>query len=399
MIHLRSRRNMLLGLCGLMFLTAVGCDVQVGSWSCGNQEKSERTMELQSSVTAGGTLDVDTGSGFITITGADVSDCSVTAEIVARAPSVEEAMELAEQVEIQLQQAGDTLSVRAEKPDLKGNRSISVSYTITLPRQMNVVCKSSYGNLNVDNIVGTVTGKTSSGSIEGRHIVGRTELRTSYGSVKVSDITAPGVTLYSSSGSIDARRIQGTAQIESSYGSVTCEDFSDGDLTLKSGSGRISINSATFGTCNAKTSYGSVSCNIAKGRSITLRSSSGSIDIADGTADIMDISTSYGRVTARRITTSRITAHSGSGNVDVDCSPACPAEIVAEVKSSYGSVDVTAPPSFSGQVHLSTSYGEVTTDLPVTVSGKISKKKLDGTVGDGDGRLHLQTSSGSIHLH
>ena len=399
MKHLCSRRTVLAGLCGTVFLTALGCDVQIGSWDVGGQEKFERTVDLQRPATAGGTLDVNTSSGSITITGSDGSECSLRAEIIARAPSEEEAMELAEQVEIRIEQSGDTLKVRAEKPDLKRNRSIAVSYTITVPRQMSIVCRSSYGNLDVTDIEGTVSARTSSGSIEGRDITGRTELRTSYGSIKCSDVTGPAITLYSSSGSVDATRIQGPAEIESSYGSVTCEDFSNGDLKLKSGSGRIRISQATFGTCNAHTSYGSVSCDSATGDAITLRSSSGSIDITDSAAPTMDLKTSYGRVTARQITTNQFKAHSGSGNVNIDCSTACPADLVAEVKSAYGSVDVVAPPDFSGQVHLSTSYGSVTTDLPVTVSGKISKKKLNGTVSDGDGRLHLETSSGSIHLH
>ncbi len=399
MKRLCSHRNLLAGLCALMFLAAFGCDVEVGSWNQVNQVKSERMVDLQTPATVGGTLDVDTSSGSITINGNDVSDCSIRAEIVARAPSDDEASGLAEEVEIKLEQVGDTLKVRAEKPDLDRNRSIIVSYSITLPRRMNIVCKSSYGSLDVTNIEGAVSAKTSSGSIEGRNIAGQTELRTSYGSIKCSDIKGPSVTLYSSSGSIDASRIQGPAEIESSYGSVTCENYSDGDLNLKSGSGRIKISEATFGTCNAHTSYGSVSCDTAKGDTITLHSSSGSIDIADSTAPTMDLDTSYGRVSAKQITTSQLKARSGSGSVNIDCSSACPADLVAEIKSSYGSVDVVAPSHFSGQVYLSTSYGSVTTDLPVTVSGKISKKKLSGTVGEGNGKLHLETSSGSIHLH
>jgi hypothetical protein len=57
-----------------------------------------------------------------------------------------------------------------------------------------------------------------------------------------------------------------------------------------------------------------------------------------------------------------------------------------------------APPSFAGQVELKTSYGSIKTALPVTVTGEIIKKAIKGTIGQGEGKLDLQTRSGSIHL-
>jgi DUF4097 and DUF4098 domain-containing protein YvlB len=66
--------------------------------------------------------------------------------------------------------------------------------------------------------------------------------------------------------------------------------------------------------------------------------------------------------------------------------------------TSYGSIEFTAPPDFAGQADLSTSYGSIRTEQPITISGPISKKKLKGTIGRGNGKLHLQTSSGSINL-
>ena len=66
--------------------------------------------------------------------------------------------------------------------------------------------------------------------------------------------------------------------------------------------------------------------------------------------------------------------------------------------TSYGSVDFETPPDFAGTVEMSTSYGSISTDLPITVSGQISKKKLAGTIGQGNGKLYLKTSSGSIKI-
>lgn len=383
-------------LCMLSLLAATGCNVQVRSWS--QQEPSERTVEHRTTLPAGGTLDVDTSSGSITITGTETTECHVVATITARAPSAEEAQELAEQVEIRLEQSSDTLKVRAEKPTLSNNRSISVSYAITTPRRTNVQCHSSYGSLNLADLEGTVNGKTSSGSIEAENIVGATNLDTSYGSVACRRIIGPEVILHSGSGSVTAADIKGTARMDSSYGSVKCERFSDGDLTLKSGSGRITVADAVFGKCEANSSYGPVTGRRLEGDAIKLRSSSGSVELTDGTAKTLDLSSSYGRVRAMQIVTSDLKAHSGSGSIDIVCADACGPELKADVKTSYGSVDFVAPTEFSGRVYLVTHYGSVRTTRPITLTGEITKKKVAGAIGDGQGHLRLETSSGSIQL-
>jgi DUF4097 and DUF4098 domain-containing protein YvlB len=56
------------------------------------------------------------------------------------------------------------------------------------------------------------------------------------------------------------------------------------------------------------------------------------------------------------------------------------------------------PQSFAGQIDLSASSGSVQTDLPVTLRGKVSRKRLRGSIGDGSGTLSAHTGSGSIHI-
>jgi DUF4097 and DUF4098 domain-containing protein YvlB len=135
-----------------------------------------------------------------------------------------------------------------------------------------------------------------------------------------------------------------------------------------------------------------------KGDSIKLHSDSGSIKVTEALADTTNISTSYGRISCRQITTNDLTAKSGSGNIDIACSDSTPAEIVADLVTSYGNIDFVAPRNFAGQVDMSTSYGSIRTERPITISGEVSKKKLKGTIGQGKGKLHLRTSSGSINV-
>ena len=381
--------------CVCLFSMAAGCDIQIGDWG---QAKYDRTVQRQVPLPAGSTLMAKTSLGFVTITGADVTDCNVVAEICGRAPTEEEAQELAEQVEITLEMVGNTMTVKADKPTTKHNRSISISYTITVPKQTRIECASSYGAIKMSDINANVKGNSSSGSIAAENIQGSTNLDTSYGSVKCRNISGEELSVKSSSGSITAESIKGSAQLNTSYGSITCRDLSDGDVQLKSSSGTIRLTNASFSHCDVHTSYGSIDADELKGDSIKLHSDSGGIHVTSASAHTVDMSTSYGRITGRQITTGDLTAKSGSGNLDVDCSQATPADITASLVTSYGSIDFTAPPAFAGQVDLSTSYGSIRTSRPITVSGEMNKKQLKGTIGEGSGKLHLQTSSGSINL-
>jgi len=384
-----------LGLCLCPLLIAIGCDIQIGGWG---QAKYEKTVQRQAPLSPGSKLYVETSSGSITITGADVTECSVIAEICGRAPAKEDAQLLAEQVKIELEAAGNTLTIKADKPPNRNKRSVSISYDIIVPNQTNIECSSSYGAIELASINGQTSGKTSSGSIEAKNIEGSVNLDTSYGSVNCRNIKGSNITVKSSSGSITAEIIKGSTQLTTSYGSITCKDISDGDLKLKTSSGKIRLSNVSFGDCDAHTSYGSIASDELKGRLIKLHSGSGNINVTDSSADTTNLSTSYGRITCRQITTNEITTKSGSGNLNIACSESTPDEIVADLVTSYGNIDFTAPKNFAGQIDLSTSYGSVRTSRPITISGQISKKKLKGIIGEGSGKLHMQTSSGSINL-
>lgn len=271
-----------LGFCFCLLLAVSGCVIHIGNWP---RAKYEKTIKLQAPLESDSILVVNAGYGSITVRGANTADCSVFATIRVQAPSEEEAAEIAEQVRIELDPAGKTLTVRADKPHLKNKRSISISYQITVPVQTNIECASSYG------------------------------------SIKLAD---------------------------------------------------------TNGYVKAHTSYGSIDCDSINGQ--------------------IQADTSYGRVDCREIISEELTVGSSYGNIDIEYSDSAPAEIQADVSNSYGSIDFTAPPGFTGQVELSTSYGSVKTDLPITVQGKISSKRIKGNIGEGNGKLILKTSYGSIRM-
>jgi hypothetical protein len=110
------------------------------------------------------------------------------------------------------------------------------------------------------------------------------------------------------------------------------------------------------------------------------------------------LETSYGSVICRNIISTDIKAKSSFGGIEIFCSPVTPAQINAEVATSYGRIEFKAPPGFSGAVDLETSFGSIETKLPVTVKGRISKDRIRGTIGEGKGKLRLKTSFGGIRV-
>lgn len=382
------------GLC-VLSLTMVGCVIQSGGWG---QAKYERTTSQQAPLGTNTAIDVESRNGSITITGSGVGDFSVAATITGYAPTEEEAQELAEKTQIRLESAGNTLRVRADTPTTGNNRGVSVSYTITAPKRVSVKCDSDYGSLKIAGVEGTVAGKSSNGSIHVEDIQGPVNLHTSYGSITCRNVTGQMTELESSNGSITISELKGSAKVETSYGSITCESFSDGDYHLKSGNGRVALANGSVGECDASSSYGAVVCSDVKGDPIKLNSGNGSLELTDVNARDLSLSTSYGAIKASQVTTADVTAHSSSGSIEIICSESCPADMKAQVKSGYGRINFVAPAQFAGQVRLSTEYGSVRTARPVTMSGEIDKKNISGTIGEGTGSLHLETSNGSVEL-
>jgi DUF4097 and DUF4098 domain-containing protein YvlB len=381
-------------LCSL--LTSAGCGIHIGDLY---QSKHERTVQCSGPLAPGSTIVAETKVGSIIIAGAEVNECNVTATITAHAPTEEEAQQIAEQVKIELVPAGDRLIVKAHTPTLTHRRSIAISYNITTPKQVNIECTSSFGSIKVSNIAGQVKGETSSGSITGQDIDGSVQLNTSFGAITCVNASGETIRLKSSSGAITAENVKGSTQLETSFGSITCKDITSNDeLRLKTSSGSVTLSKARFGICNLRTSFGSVTCDDLQGDSIELHSDSGTINATQISAKTTRMSTSFGRIKGREITASALTAKSNSGSIDIACSVSTPPDLTADVDTSFGSIEFVTPPNFAGQVELATSFGSVKSELPVTITGVLSKKKITGKIREGSGRIHLETSSGSINI-
>ncbi len=169
--------------CLLCFLTTVtGCCINIDFWP---RAKYERTDELNAPLATGSILALENSVGSITIEGLDVNECNVIATISVKAPTDEEAEELAEQIKIELDRDGNTLTVRTEKPRTKKRRSISISFDITVPEQTVLELGSDVGKIRVSNITEKIKAKTDVGQITCKEISGDIDLKVDVGTIKV----------------------------------------------------------------------------------------------------------------------------------------------------------------------------------------------------------------------
>jgi DUF4097 and DUF4098 domain-containing protein YvlB len=63
-----------------------------------------------------------------------------------------------------------------------------------------------------------------------------------------------------------------------------------------------------------------------------------------------------------------------------------------------GSINLTLPANLSADVKAVTVNGDISSEFPMTVSGRISRRRLEGTIGGGGRQLSFETVNGSITL-
>lgn len=262
----------------VLIMASSGCHV-------GNVQKAryDKTVNLDSALDMGSSVTAKTSYGSITAIGTDSTGCTVVADITVRAPSEEEAAQIASEIKIILSRSDNTLTIEADKPHVKKNRSISISYDITLPKQANLKCDSSYGDINITNITGNIKAHTSYGKINCDTLTGPLTLDTSYGDINCKQINSANI------------------EAVSSYGDVRVDAFPTSppeiSVKLRTSYGGINLTTppAFAGQVSMSTSYGSIQTDLPitiQGK-INKKNIKGSIGTGKGK---LDLNTSYGSI-------------------------------------------------------------------------------------------------------
>lgn len=196
--------------------------------------------------------------------------------------------------------------------------------------------------------------------------------------VAVGEATASGVeadlSIDTGSGGVDATDIRGRLLVDTGSGGVTVSDV-EGDVTVDTGSGGVRIDRV-------------------RGERILVDTGSGRVEGSALAAATVRIDTGSGSIDVFGVDSPDVVLDTGSGSVEI--------EMLRDVErldidTGSGSVTVRVPEGLGAELEAETGSGGIDVDFPVQLN-TMRRDHLRGVLGDGDGRIRIDTGSGSIRL-
>lgn len=193
-------------------------------------------------------------------------------------------------------------------------------------------------------------------------------------------------------GEVEADGVSADLTIDTGSGSVDARNVV-GSLTVDTGSGSVDVRGVR-GALIVDTGSGSVFATDVSGSEIDIDTGSGGVRGAGLTADRMRVDTGSGSIELDEVTAPRVVLDTGSGSVDL----VLMADVeVLDVDTGSGSVTIRAPADLGAEIDIETGSGGIDLDFPVRVRS-MRRDEVSGTLGDGQGRIRIDTGSGGVRL-
>jgi len=164
-------------------------------------------------------------------------------------------------------------------------------------------------------------------------------------------------------------------------------------VRVATGNGRITIDRGAADV-SATTGNGDVSIGETSGR-VDATTGNGDVQV-DGANGPVSVTTGNGRVfvlTAR----GAVDATTGNGDIDVRIK-AGPIERDMRFNTGSGSIRITLPQDFNGNLDATSGTGSLRSDFEISVLGRLDAHHVRGTIGRGGPQIRLITGSGTIEL-
>lgn len=164
-------------------------------------------------------------------------------------------------------------------------------------------------------------------------------------------------------------------------------------IKIVTGNGAITME-RVGGEVEATTGNGRVRVVGTDGR-VRVATGNGAIDVTDATASVR-AATGNGDVT---VTTAEgpVEARSGNGDIDVRIS-ALRAREPMSFSTGSGSVRLTLPGNYNGELDASTGNGTMRSEFDLRVHGRINPRRIRATIGEGGPLLRLSTGNGAVQV-
>lgn len=198
--------------------------------------------------------------------------------------------------------------------------------------------------------------------------------------------------IYLAVGRITASNVDGRILLDTHSGSVEARTMA-GFLTIDTGSGSAEVDGMD-GDLSIDTGSGSVRVSNVDARDVLLDTGSGSVDGDAVRAERLEIDTGSGGIELRRSAARDISLDTGSGSVRAELTSNIDRLLV---DTGSGSVTLRLPADLSAELDVETGSGGIEVEFPVLATHR-ARDELHGRIGDGAGRIVIDTGSGGVRI-
>lgn len=223
-------------------------------------------------------------------------------------------------------------------------------------------------------------------------ITGSGDGMEAWADLRISVPRGQDLAVFQAVGETEMMDVEGTFLIDMGSGNVAAR-ASAGDLSIDTGSGGITVDGFD-GDVNLDTGSGGVELRDVRGQDVTVDTGSGSVTVSGIHAGKLEVDTGSGGIELRGVSSPDVTLDTGSGGIEVELMEDVE---VLEIDTGSGDVTVWVPSSVGARVELDTGSGGIDLDLPLEVR-EVERDHVEGILGDGRGRIQVDTGSGRISL-
>lgn len=288
----------------------------------------------------------------------------------------------------------DAAQLRIERGDIRGSDALRVIY----PSDHIVYPLLGYRGRTQLRVNSDGTFDESDHELWGWANRNRVEIRDSgsgleaFADLVVSVPKGQRIALHWGVGETFVTNVDGDIRVSVAASRVTTE-HTRGTLKLDTGSGTVTVTDAQ-GEVTLDTGSGGVTVNGVHGESLFIDTGSGSIRGGDIDVRTLKMDVGSGGLQLDRIKASRVSADAGSGGVDLGfLGPVT--DLSAEAGS--GGVTIRLPAAQNADVDIETGSGGVDSDFSISTS-RFARNHIRGTIGTGEGRIHIEAGSGTVRL-
>jgi lia operon protein LiaG len=200
------------------------------------------------------------------------------------------------------------------------------------------------------------------------------------------------VCVYLAVGDVAITNVDGELHVDAHSASINATGIR-GAMNLDVGSGSVRVTGAE-GDLSVDTGSGSVELARFQGGGLLIDTGSGEVTGLELQAKKLSIDTGSGDIKLTGVSAPSLVVETGSGSVTADLR----ADFESlDVETGSGDVAIKAPPTLSAQIQIETSNGDIESDFPMQLTER-SPDHVIGRIGDGRGRLAIETGSGGIRL-